>query len=205
MNYADTYIAKLATLGLVMVLSGCIVFEQTAGVSNKGRRVLFQNQYSAYYELQELSRFTKELAELGSEQFEQLSAEVKADFDNDPNMLNRYKLIMLLAHSGGDAGSSKRILSLIRDGKSEGSQSERFLAFIGEQYSIWIKRNEVLDQETQLQRTSILKLEKQNKALTKQLAASKNERNKLESQLTQLKSIETSIIKRDMHEGTATP
>lgn len=212
MNCARNWV-RLSVISVVVVLSGCIVFEQTSAVSNKGRRVLFQNQYSAYYELQELSRFTEQYEELSSkEELSPLLEEVETDFANVPSLLNRYKLILLLAHQDGNGTSAKTILSLIGDGLLKGSQadgnpsqSERFLVFFGEHYSGWVKKNVQLSQKITLLQAKEIELEKKNQMLKNKFFVSEAERKKVKSQLTQLKSIETSIIKRDMNEGTAIP
>jgi len=209
MNYA-VFLVGVGVISVVM-LSGCVVFDQASVESNKGRRVLFQNQYSAYHELQELSRFTEQYKVLRStEELSSLLAEVETNFANVPNLLNRYKLILLLAHQDKNGASAKAILSLLGDKDSRGNQvdrnqAERFLLFFGEQYSSWVKKNVQLNQKITLLQAKEIELEKQNQILKNKLFVSEAERKKANSQLTQLKSIETSIIKRDMNEGTAIP
>ncbi len=210
MNYARYTLARLVLVGLMFLLTGCIAFERTSGVGNTGRQVLFQTQYSAYYELQEISQFTKIYEGLSDKQLAQLLVEVKADFTNQPSMLNRYKLILLQAYSDKSTKSAEQVLSLIRDGNlkddsSERSQSEHFLAFLGKQYRRWLQENMRLSQEMYSLDSKYSELEKKNQKLKDKLSESEAEREKIKRQLTLLKSIETSIIQRDMNEGTVTP
>ncbi|NOY73021.1 MAG: hypothetical protein GXP14_11710 [Gammaproteobacteria bacterium] len=210
MNYAGYNIARLGLVGLMFLLSGCIAFERTSGAGNTGRQVLFQTQYSAYYELQEISQFTKIYEGLSDKQLGLLLVEVKDDFTNQPSMLNRYKLILLQAYSDKSTKSVEQVLSLIRDGNlkgdsSERSQSEHFLAFLGKQYSRWLQENKRLNQKIHSLGSKHNELEKKNQKLKDKLSESEVEREKIKRQLTLLKSIETSIIQRDMDEGTVTP
>jgi len=213
MNYA-LFLGRISIASVIAVLiSGCIVFEQPSAVGNKGKRILFQNQYSAYSELQELSQFTKKYERLKSKkELSSLLTEVKSNFANDPNLLNRYKLVLLLAYQDENGASMKTIMSLIGDknskeseANSKQSQSERFLLFFGQQYRSWVKKNIQLNQQIRLFQAQKIELEQKSQTLKNKLFASEAERKKVNHQLTQLKSIEASIIKRDMNEGTTTP
>ncbi|VAW83680.1 hypothetical protein MNBD_GAMMA16-1392 [hydrothermal vent metagenome] len=214
MKYAESlWRLSIISVVVVVLISGCIVFEQTSAVSNKGRKVLFQNQYSSYYELQELSRFTAQYEGLKSKkELSSLLTEVESNFANGPNLLNRYKLIFLLAYTDESEASTETILSLIGDinSKENGvdsnqSQSERFLLFFGEQYRSWVKKNLQLNQQIRFFQAEKVELEQKNQMLKNKLFVSEAERKKVNDQLAQLKSIEASIIKRDMNEGTTIP
>jgi len=212
MNHASA-LGRLSIIFVVALISGCVVFEKTSAVSNKGLRILFQNQYSAYAELQELSQFTKQYERLKSKrELSSLLTETESNFADEPTLLNRYKLVLLLGYQDESGASTKTMLSLIGDenskeseANSKQSQSERFLLFFGEQYRNWVKKNLQMNQQIHLVQTQKVELEQNNEILKNKLLASEAERKKVNHQLTQLKSIEASIIKRDMNEGTTIP
>ena len=99
----------------------------------------------------------------------------------------------------------KDLLSLIGDEVIEGEEQELVIQFLLKSYAVSIEQYNNLQVENKQLVAKRKRLETLNSKAEAQLKAARLEKTTLENQLKELKSIEASLIQRDMREGTVSP
>lgn len=99
----------------------------------------------------------------------------------------------------------KDLLSLIGDEVIEGEEQELVIQFLLKSYAVSIEQYNNLQVENKQLVAKRKRLETLNSKAEAQLKAARLEKTTLENQLKELKSIEASLIRRDMREGTVSP
>ena len=190
---------------LLLVLSGCVITEQLIPAIIEDRRhkvevqpestngvILNADWYNTYLSV---------ISGLSKEELVKVRDLNRASLLEESSDLNRAKLLVSLM-ALGNSGVTKHDLSLLGDEyKVVGELTDEWRFFIKtylndiKAYQALVgKNNQFVSRERQLER--------RNAGMKSQLSAERTEREKLEDQLKQLKSIEASLIQRDIREDT---
>ncbi len=190
---------------LAVAVIGCSTVERVILPRASAQRVVVQQDYIDFEQIQELSRFSTEMLHMSATALAARLPGAEREFAANPNALNRFKYALLLIHAGENQENYAKALSLFDDKAAADLQYNLYWAFFAEQLKALIASEaKLIEANNRLleERTKVLA---DSERLTKELQTSSAELNKVQEQLNALKSIEKSILEREIGEEKGTP
>lgn len=203
--FANTNKNLIAGILLSTMMVACSTVEKVILPRASAQRVVVQQDYIGFEQIHELNEFSASLAGKSAQDCAARIAEREAAFAADSNVVNRFKLALILLRAGENQENYHRVLSLFDDSAKVQLQANEYWVFFGDllkyQAATQIK---VVESNRRLldERTGVLA---ENEALKKELAVREAALGRVEQQLNALKSIEESILERDIGEENGKP
>lgn len=198
-------VRNLSIAALLLAATGCSTVERVILPTASAQRVVVQQDYIDFEEIQELNRFTQELEGQPEAVCAAQLPQVEQEFVEKPTVVNRFRYALLLAYAGENPKNYDTALSLFDDKAMAQLQYNTYWVVFARQVKTWIEvRAELAEANTRLleERAKVLA---ENEKLQKELQAKVARLAKVEEQLNALKSIEKSILERDIGEESAKP
>ena len=202
------FIKTCFVLQIFIILSGCAITQQLfpPTVEELGDRDKLSNQeqqalMDGYTWVDE---YLMKINGLNAEGLLKEQETNRQAFAAEKTERNRAKLFLSLI-AMPQPEYHKDLLSLIGDEVIEGEEQELVIQFLLKSYAVSIEQYNNLQVENKQLVAKRKRLETLNSKAEAQLKAARLEKTTLENQLKELKSIEASLIRRDMREGTVSP
>lgn len=202
--FAYTNKNLIAGILLSTMMVACSTVEKVLPRAS-AQRVVVQQDYIGFEQIHELNKFAASLAGKTAQDCAARIAERETAFAADSNVVNRFKLALILLRAGENQENYHRVLSLFDDIAKVQLQVNEYWVFFGDllkfqaatQIKVAESNRRLLDE-----RTSVLA---ENEALKKELSVREAALGRVEQQLNALKSIEESILERDIGEENGKP
>jgi len=190
---------------ITLVTSSCRFMEPISVSNNKNQPAVIQKEHAGYEKIQELSNYVGHVSSLEAEKLEEESIRVSSRFATDPSVANRIRYALLLVYSNDDVSAYKKALSLLSDAQVADDESEVVWQFYVDNFIYMLDKNLELQDRGQRLLNEREKILSEKELLRKKLKSKQAELTKLQSQLDELKSIEKSILERDIVEDVGKP
>lgn len=193
-------------------LGGCVLVEPVASSFGIRQRVVIQQDYTGYEEIQAVSLFSTYLKGLTPEAVNRELKSAAVAFEQTPNVVNRFKYVLTLFYVGDDDVNSQKALSLLGDRSINEKEAAAFWLFFADHFGTLFQRQVVakaqqrqwVDERSKLI-IEIAALRVENDNLKKELQTKAAQLSKVEGQVRQLKTIEKSILERNQTEDVVKP
>jgi hypothetical protein len=219
MRIAKSVGVRAFLLVLVSLLSACAVMSSEDQAVPENRPLVIRLPSLDMSELRKVSDYVAHFQELTPEAARQESARIQADAAADPLLFKRVCAGLALAMVGDGRGEYEQAMSLLGDTLKEVDERDPKLgAWLRQTRDLLARQAAMADRERRLlsERSDILRqketlakdLEAQAKELGErkaQAARLEQEVSSLKAQLDELKSIESSILQRNIKEEAAKP
>ena len=207
MNFA-LFFKSAGLVFLVVNISACSIAEQLIPAAVEEPQsvdnTLAAHEEPAASEIKSLVEYYKEIKQLSLEEISLEREKVLAEHQLEPSDYTRFKYGLVLL-SGKDEDWYKEAVSLLSEDLSQkGDRSPYWQLYSESVASVLDDYVSVEERQKQLNAGND-ELRKKNQELVNALARERRERVKLANQLKELKSIETSIIERDIKEDVTIP
>ena len=211
MNVAKL-VHRAAAFLVVGCLGGCVFVEPVAKSFGTRQRVVIQQDYAGYEDIQALNQFTVSLRGRGSESVSSQLNEIAHAFEQSPNVVNRFKYVLALFYAGENEANLQKALSLLGDKTVSEKEAAAFWLFFADQFGAMLERqlraitlqNQLHGDQARLI-ANIVELRAENDSLKKELQEKAAQLSKVEGQVKQLKTIEKSILERNQTEDVVKP
>ena len=192
-------------LFLLLVSSSCRFMEPISIPDNENQPAIIQQEHAGYEQIQDLNKYVEYLSSLDVDGLQEELVRVSNTFATDPSVASRIRYALVLVYPNDDIDAYEKALSLLSDAHMPGDESEVVWRFYLDNFVSLLNKNlETLSREQQLL-TELEKNLSEKEKLRKQLKTKHAELTKLQNQLDELKSIEKSILERDIVEDVGKP
>lgn len=203
---------RAAAFVLAGCLGGCVFVEPVANSFGTRQRVVIQQDYAGYEDIQALNQFTVSLRGRGPESVSSELTEFAHAFEQTPNVVNRFKYVLALFYAGDNEANFRKALSLLGDKTVSEKEAAAFWLFFADQFGAMLERHlHAITVQHQLHGdqarmiANIVELRTENDSLKKELQMKAAQLSKVEGQVKQLKTIEKSILERNQSEDVVKP
>lgn len=208
-RHAGVCFAYFAWIGW---LGGCVLVEPVTSSFGIRQRVVIQQDYAGYEEIQAVSQFSTYLKGLTPEAVGKELQSASLAFEQTPNVVNRFKYVLTLFYVGDDDVHSQKALSLLGDRSISEKEAAAFWLFFADHFGAMFQRQVVAKvqqrqgvEERNKLIIEIAALRVENDNLKKELQTKAAQLSKVEGQVSQLKTIEKSILERNQTEDVVKP
>lgn len=197
---------RVWVVGVVAVaMAGCSTVERVILPRASAQRVVVQQDYIDFEQIQELNRFSKDLLDTPPKDYAAHLSRAEGEFAANPSVVNRFKYGLLLVHVGEIQENYDKALSLFDDKSVAELQYNAYWLFFAEQLRLLIDEQAKLTQANSRLLAERAKVLADSEQLKKDLQLREAELSKAEQQLNALKSIEKSILEREIGEEKGNP
>ncbi len=198
MNIAYKPIVPVIMSIYMLLISGCTFPEPRIFGFGERQRILIKHQYAGYEEIRQIRKYYNDINTLPKEVLDDELAKVSESFNADPSVVNRIKYALLLVYADTDAENYRLAVSLLDDSFLGEKEAGEFWQFFADSFSSMIdKQLQRVDHENSLLEEKA-RLVERNQSLEEEIKQQQAELTKFQDQLNQLKSIEASIMERDI-------
>lgn len=184
---------------LLITLSGCMFLEPPPDMPSPTQSVVLhygaRNDPPAVEDAQEIARYVRRLQDMSSDALRVEVARAEKALGLAPSLLERIKLGFALTYGAASLQHYERALSLLGDAEAAVEKQPDLAGWVRYTKHVLIRLSSHAERELKLDRER-KELLKNNEVLVRELSDRKAEVVRLEKQLSELKSIETSIIQR---------
>lgn len=199
-------------LALASWLGGCVLIDPVTSRFGTRQRVVIQQDYAGYDEIQAVSQYSSYLKGLAPEAVVVEVQSAAVAFEQIPSVVNRFKYVLTLFYVGEDDANLRKALSLLGDSSISEKEAAAFWLFFADHFGAMFQRQllakamqrQWVDERNKLI-VEIATLRVENDNLKKELQTKAAQLSKVEGQVSQLKTIEKSILERNQTEDVVKP